>query len=145
MGLLDFDAVNSREETEHGSPQARQDVALAHIACDATLDPRDGHDVTVLVELLEQLVAEDDLEDAAHELEKWHVTVDETGRHRHVGERDKAAHALTEQVGEDLLEDEEGQSVDEGGGASVPVIRGAPGEDGRSLILSQQIKLVNLN
>ena len=44
------------------------DLSLANVACDTTLDASDGHSVSQVVELLEQLVAEDDVKDATDKL-----------------------------------------------------------------------------
>ena len=84
------------------------------------------------MELLQQLVAEDDLQDATDELQEGHVTVHQAGRQWVVRESNQAAHSLSEHVREHLLEDEESQRVDKGSGAWVPV---APWEDSSSLLL----------
>ena len=50
------------------------------------------------MELLEKLVAEDDLEDTTDELEEGHVTVGEACRHRHVRHGHETAYSLAKEV-----------------------------------------------
>ena len=75
LSLLNFDAINSREQPDHGVEENAWNLSLANVASNTTLNARDRHRVAQLVELFEQLVAEDNVEDASNKLNQRQVTV----------------------------------------------------------------------
>ena len=79
LSLFNLDAIDERETSEEGAANAARHVELADVASDSGLDAGHRDEVTDLLELLEQLVAEDDVEDAEDESEQGHAAIIEAG------------------------------------------------------------------